>query len=62
MGQVIYYYKDFIMQDVGLAEVDIGIKIARRKINSIDVWWLEARDALLKVKEESAKAGLLLSV
>lgn len=62
MGQVIYYYKDFLMQDVKLAEVDTGIKIARRKNNSIDVWWLEARDALLKVKEDNAKAGLLLSV
>lgn len=37
MGQVIYYYKVFLMQDVKLAEVDTGIKIARRKNNSIDV-------------------------
>lgn len=37
MSQVIHYYKDFIMENVRLAEIDIGIKTARRKINSLDV-------------------------
>ena len=59
------------MQNAGLDEVQTGIKIARRNINSLgyadDITLMaeseeELRSLLMKVKEESGKAGLKLSI
>ena len=59
------------MRNVGLDEAQAGIKIARRNINNIrytdDTTLMaeseaELRNLLMKVKEESEKAGLKLNV
>ena len=59
------------MQNAGLDEAQAGIKIARRNINSLkyaDNTTLmteseeELKSLLRKVKEESEKAGLKLSI
>ena len=59
------------MRNTGLDEVQAGIKIARRNINNLryaDETTLlpesqeELRSLLMKVKEESEKAGLQLSI
>ena len=64
-------YAGYIMQNAGLDEAHTGIKIARRNINNIrytddttlmaeskeELWSL-----LIKVKEESEKAGLKLNL
>ena len=58
------------MQNAGLDEAQAGIKIARRSINNLrnsDYNTLRAESEeelknLLKVKEESEKAGLKLSI
>ena len=59
------------MQNAGLDEAEAGIKIARRKINNLryaDNTTLmaeskkELKSLLMKVKEESEKAGLKLNI
>ena len=59
------------MQNVGLDEAQAGIKIARRNINNLryadDTTLLaeseeELNSLLIKVKEESEKAGLKLNI
>ena len=59
------------MQNAGLDEVQAGIKIARRNINNLryadDTTLMaeseeELKSLLMKVKEESKKAGLKLNI
>ena len=59
------------MQNVGLDEALAGIKIARRNINNLKyaddtTLWAESKEELktllMKVKEESEKAGLKLNI
>ena len=60
-------YAEYIMQNAGLEEAQVGIKIARRNINNLrytDDTTLMAESEeglnsfLMKVKEESEKVGL----
>ena len=62
-----YLYAEYIMRNAGLEEAQDGIKIARRNINNLryaDDTTLMAeseedlKSFLMKVKEESEKAGL----
>ena len=62
---------EYIMRNAGLDEARAGIKIARRNINNLryadDTTFMEEskeelKSLLMKVKEESAKAGLKLSI
>ena len=62
---------EYIMRNAGLEETQAGIKIARRNINNLryaDDTTLtaeseeELKNLLIKVKEESEKAGLKLSI
>ena len=64
-------YADYIMQNAGLDESQAGIKIARRNINNLryadDTTLMaeveeELKSLLMKVKEESEKVGLKLSI
>ena len=64
-------YAEYIMQNAGLDEAQVGIKIARRNINNLryaDQTTImaeskeELKSLLMKVKEESEKAGLKLSI
>ena len=64
-------YAEYIMINAGLDEVQAGIKIARRNINNLrcaDDFTLmaeskeELKSLLMKVKEESEKAGLKLYI
>ena len=63
-------YADYIMRNAGLEETQAGIKIARRNINNLryaDDTNLMAESeeelkSLLKVKEESEKAGLKFNI
>ena len=59
------------MQNAGLAEAQAGIKISRRNINNLryadNITLMaeskeELKSLLMKVKEESGKAGLKLSI
>ena len=59
------------MRNIGLDEVQAGIKIARRNINNLryadDTTLMadskeELKNLLMKVKEESEKAGLKLNI
>ena len=65
------FYAEYIMQNAGLDEVQAGIKIAERNINNLkyadDTTLMveseeELKSLLMKVKEESEKAGLKLSI
>ena len=59
-------YAEYIIRNAGLDEAQAGIKISRRNINNLsyaDDFTLmaeseELKSLLLKVKEESKKAGL----
>ena len=61
---------EHIMRNAGLDEAQVGIKIARRKINHLryadDTTLMaereELKSLLMKVKEESEKVGLKLSI
>ena len=62
---------EYIMRNTGLDEAQAGIKIARRNINNLryadDTNLMaeseeELKSLLMKVKEESEKAGLKLSI
>ena len=65
-----YIYADYIMRNTGLEEAQAGIKIARRNINNLrysdDTTIMaeskELKSLLMKVKEESEKVGLKLSI
>ena len=65
------FYADYIMQNAGLDEAQAGIKIARRNSNNLryadDTTLMaeseeELKSLLMKVKEESEKAGLKLNI
>ena len=65
------FYAEYIMRNAGLEEAQAGIKIARRNINNLryaDDTTLtaeseeELKSLLMKVKEESGKDGLKLSI
>ena len=63
-------YAEYIMRNAGLNETQAGIKIARRNINNLkykdDIILMakseEELKSLLKLKEESEKNGLKLSI
>ena len=64
-------YAEYIMRKAGLEESQAGIKIARRNINNLryadDTTLVaeseeELKSLLMKVKEESEKAGLKLNI
>ena len=65
------FYAEYIMWNAGLDEAQAGIKIARRNINYLrytdDTTLMaeheeELKSLLMKVKEESEKVGLKLSI
>ena len=64
------FYAEYIMRNAGLEETQAGIKIAGKNINNLkyaDGTTLMAKSEeleslLMKVKEESWKAGLKLSI
>ena len=64
------FYAEYIIGNAGLDEAQVGIKIARRNINTLrlaDDTTLMAKSkeelkSLLKVKEESEKSALKLSI
>ena len=66
----ILIYAEYIMRNAGLDEAQAGIKIARRNINNLryvdDATLMaeseELKSLLMKVKEESEKAGLKLTI
>ena len=64
-------YAEYIMKNAGLDEAQAGIKIARRNINNLryaddNILMAESEEELesllMKVKEESEKAGLKLNI
>ena len=64
-------YAEYIMRNAGLDEAQVGIKIAGRNINNLryadDTTLMaeseeELKSLLMKVKEESEKAGLKLNI
>ena len=65
------FYAEYIMKNAGLEEAQAGIKIAGRNINNLrcaeDTTLMaeseeELKSLLMKVKEESEKAGLKLNI
>ena len=65
------FYAEYIMRNAGLEEAQAGIKIARRNINSLryadDTTIMaeskeQLKSLLIKVKEETEKAGLKLNI
>ena len=65
------FYAEYIRRNTGLEETQAGIKIARRNLNNLryadDTTLMaeseeELKSLLMKVKEESEKAGLKLNV
>ena len=65
------FYAEYIMRNAGLEEAQAGIKIAGRNINNLryadDTTLMaeseeELKSFLMKVKEESEKAGLNLNI
>ena len=64
------FYPEYIMRNAGLEEAQAGIKIARRNINHLryadDTTLMaeseELKSLLMRVKEESEKAGLKLNI
>ena len=65
------FYAEYNMWNTGLDEAQAGIKIARRNINNLryadDTTLMaeieeELKSLLMKVKEESEKAGLILNI
>ena len=66
-----YRYTEYILWNVGLCEAQTGIKIARRNVSNLrytnDTTLMaeseeELKSILMKVKEESEKAGLKLNI
>ena len=65
------FYAEYIMRNAGLEEAQAGIKIARRNINNLsyadETTFMaeseeELKSVLIKVKEESEKAGLKFNI
>ena len=65
------FYAEYIMQNAGLDEAQVGIKIARRNINNLryvdDITFMteseeELKSLLMKVKEESEKVGFKFNI
>ena len=65
------FYAEYIMRNAGLDEAQAGLKTARRNINNLrygdDTILMakseeELKSLLMKVKKESEKAGLKLSI
>ena len=65
------FYAEYVMRNAGLEEAQAGIKIARRNINNVryadDITVMAEREEgiksrLMKVKEESERAGLKLNI
>ena len=64
------FYAEYIMRNAGVEEAQAGIKIAGRNVNNLryaDITlmaesWEELKSLLMKVKEESEKAGLSLNI
>ena len=64
------FYAEYIMRNAGLDEAQAGIKIAGRNINNLsyadDTTLMaeseELKSLLMKMEEESAKAGLKLNI
>ena len=65
------FYAEYIMRNAGLEETQAGIKIARRNISKLryadDITLMaereeELKSLLMKVKEDSEKAGLKLNI
>ena len=65
------FYAEYIMRSAGLEETQVGIKIAGRNINNFryadDTTLMaeseeELKSLLMKVKEESEKIGLKLTI
>ena len=65
------FYAEYIIRNAGLDEAQAGIKIARRNFNNLryagDTTLMaeceeELNSLLMKVKEESEKAGLKLNI
>ena len=59
------FYAEYIMRNARLDKTQAGIKIARRNINNLRLMEKskeELKNLLMKVKEESEKAGLELSI
>ena len=65
------FYAEYIMRNAGLGEAQAGIKIAGRNINNLrdadDTTLMaeskeQVKSLLMKVKEESEKAGLKLNI
>ena len=68
---ILLIYTEYIRQNVALDEAQAGIKIARRNINNLryadDTTLMaeskeELKRLLMKMKEESEKAGLKLNI
>ena len=64
-------YAEYIMRNAGLDEAQVGIQISRRNINNLryadDITLMEKseeelKSLLMKVKEASGKAGLILNI
>ena len=65
------FYAEYFMRNAGLEETQAGIKISRRNINNLryadDTIFMaeskeELKSLLIKVKKDSEKAGLKLSI
>ena len=64
------FYAEYTMRNAGLDEIQAGIKISRRNINNLRYAYdttlmaesKELKSLLMKVKEESEKVGLKLSI
>ena len=70
LAYLTYMKRTYIMRNAGLDEAQAGIKISRRNISSLryadDTTFMaeseeQLKSLLMKVKEESEKAGLKLS-
>ena len=66
-----YLYAEYIMQNAGPDEAQVGIKVAGRNINNLryadDTTFMaeneeELKSLVMKVKEESKKVGLKLNI
>ena len=68
-GPLFNFYAEYIIRTAGLDESQVGIKIARRNISNLkhtdDTTLMaeeEQKSLLMRVKEESEKAGLKLNI
>ena len=60
-------YAEYIMRNSGLEEAQAGIRIAGRNISNLrytddTILMAESKEEIIKVKEESEKVGLTLSI